>query len=422
MTDVSRRDCMGLLATSLLLTEGAEAASRRTRQHGATPPRHHQIFEPAGTGPDCLNALAMAKGLAFGTCLGTAARRPPSLRGAVVPAPTQPVLAGFDDPAYRALAVSQCGLLVPENELKWYALRPTPHGFDFSRADQLIGFASRYRFAMRGHTLLWNRSRWMPAWLAGHDFGPRPAIAAETMLRDHIKTVCRRYGDRIFSYDVVNETIAPATGEMEESPFTRLLGPEVVDLTFRLAREAAPEAQLVYNDYMGWSSKDATHRAGVLKLLERLKRADVPIDALGIQAHLATNGVAAGTPLGDADIAEWRKFLDAVTALGLDLVITEFDVDDRAITGTPAERDRVVADYAKAYLDVVLSYRQTRYVLAWGLADKYSWLQQYTPRPDGTPKRCLPYDDKYQPKPLRTAIVQALAAAPSRPALPMPPA
>jgi endo-1,4-beta-xylanase len=35
------------------------------------------------------------------------------------------------------------------------------------------------------------------------------------------------------------------------------------------------------------------------------------------------------------------------------------------------------------------------------------------------PKRPLPYDDQFQPKPLRQAIVDAIAAAPPRSLLPM---
>jgi endo-1,4-beta-xylanase len=58
-----------------------------------------------------------------------------------------------------------------------------------------------------------------------------------------------------------------------------------------------------------------------------------------------------------------------------------------------AARDRVVADYSKAYLDIVLSYPQRRCVMAWGLSDRYSWLQGTGARPDGLPKRCGPYDD-----------------------------
>jgi endo-1,4-beta-xylanase len=432
MKRVSRREWInqGLAwaAAGALAADGAFAGTpKRDKKHGRGRIHHHRNFLTAGTSPDSLNGLAYEKGLAFGSCLGMSpgkADTAPSVKTAK-PAgkPAAKFKTGFDDPQMRALLVAQCGILVPENELKMYSLRPTPKGFDFSRADLMMGFANQYALAVRGHTLLWNRSRWLPEWVNKLDFGSKPGLAAEKFLREHIKTVCSRYAERIFSYDVVNESIAPATGEMEESPFTKAMGPEVIDFCFHAAREASPKAQLVYNDYMSWSPKDAAHRAGVLKLLERLKKANVPVDALGIQAHIGSNGMGASTGLlGDADVVEWKKFLDAVTGMGLDLVVTEFDVNDKTVTGTVAERDKVAAEYAKAYLDIVLSYPQTRYVMAWGLCDKYSWLQKTSPRTDGLAKRPLPYDDEFQPKPLRKAIVDAIAAAPSRTLLPMNPA
>ncbi|GAA0554534.1 endo-1,4-beta-xylanase [Rhizomicrobium palustre] len=419
MTSFSRRNW--LLCAGAFAAEGAFAgAPKREKKHGRGHIHHHTNFEAAGSAPDSLNGLAVGKGLAFGACIGTASKKPPLLKSTTAK-PAKPRPAAFDDPQLRGLFVSQCGILVPENELKWYVVRPGPKTYDFARADMLMAFAAQYKLAVRGHTLLWNRSKWSPEWLNSYDFGSKPVAEAERLLKDHIKTVATRYGEHIFSYDVVNETIAPATGEMEDAPFTKVLGPEVVDLAFRLAREAAPKAQLVYNDYMGWAPKDAAHRAGVLKLLERLKKNNVPIDALGLQSHIDAAAISGGVP-SNADLAEWKKFLDAVVAMGLDIIISEFDVNDKGLTGSIAERDRAVADYAKVYLDTVLAYPQTRYVMAWGLADRYSWLQGYAARPDGLPQRCLPYDDSYRPKALRQAMADAFAAAPARPLLPLKPA
>ena len=370
--------------------------------------------------PDSLNGVARTKGLHFGSAIGTKLDPP---TGMTVLTPFKGRANSFEDPHMRALFVAQCGILVPENELKWYVLRRKPGEFDFKPADLLVNFATKHRIAVRGHTLLWNRSRWTPPWVLNYDFGTNPATAAEKMLRDHIKTVCTRYGERIFSYDVINETIAPDTGELEDSPFTKVLGPDVVDICFHAAREFAPHAELVYNDYMGWAQKDATHRAGVLKLLDRMKKNNLPVDTLGIQAHIGSNAMGTATgPLSDVDQVEWRKFLDEVTAMGLNLIITEFDVNDKSVEGDIATRDRVVADYGKAYLDILLSYPQLRYIMAWGIVDKYSWLQNTSPRPDGLPKRPTPYDENFQSKPLREAIVQAITAAPVRPDMDMKPA
>ncbi|HUO01144.1 MAG TPA: endo-1,4-beta-xylanase [Rhizomicrobium sp.] len=373
MGGVSRREWMALASAAAF---GGEAQAAPTSQS--------------------LNSLAKTKGLAgFGSCIGGSGSRAAS---------------SFNDDGVRDLHLRECGIVVPENELKWIALRPDPKEFTFFRADQIIDWADVNGMKVRGHTLLWNRPEYMPEWLLNYDLGPRPATEAERLLREHITTVCRRYGARIFTYDVVNETIDPETGGMRDTIFTRALGDAVIDIAFDAARQAAPGARLVYNDYMDWSAASAQHRAGVLRLLERLTASKVPVQVLGLQSHLAP-----GKSNFDAtDQAEWRRFVDAAVAMGLDLAITEFDVEDQAMTADIAMRDVQVADLARRYLDVVLSYRQLNYVMAWGMMDHYSWLQGRLLRADGRLKRGSLYDDNYQPKRLRVAIADALSAAPMR--------
>jgi endo-1,4-beta-xylanase len=419
MTDITRRGWMALAAAVPLARASAAALSSRNHVLEHRHILKHTPGKAAGTAPDSLNGMARAKGLRFGSCVGTG---PSGAPGSQVLSEMQRA-ASFNDPRVRALLVAQCGMLVPENELKWYALRPSPDKFDFRRADILADFADQHQIAVRGHTLLWNRAQWFPDWVAKYDFGANPAKEAERMLREHITTVCNHYGDRIFAYDVINETIMPDTGELADSMFTKYLGANVVDIAFHAAREAAPHAQLVYNDYMSWGPKDETHRAGVLKLLDRMKKNGVPIDALGVQSHIGTsNSPGAGPGFGEIDEGAWRKFLDEVAGMGLDIVITEFDVHDQDLPADIAQRDKEVADLGKWYLDIMTSYPQLRYVMAWGLVDKYSWLQHRTPRADGLEKRPCPYDDNFKPKPLRNAIAAALSGAPARPDMNMKPA
>jgi len=306
---------------------------------------------------------------------------------------------------------------VPENELKWAWTRPSATAFEFRQMDAIADYATAKGFQLRGHTLFWAPEKWYPKWLVGHDFGSRPAAAAEKLLTEHVRTVCRRYGERIYSYDVVNEVVEPETGAIRDTVVTRAMGGEaMLDLMFHTAKAEAPHAQLVYNDYMSWErgTEDETHIAGVLKLLEGFRKRGTPVDALGIQSHIRL--------LKDLPVAEivresegpWRRFLDQVVGMGYDLVITEFDVNDRSAPDDIAVRDRMVADYARAYLDVMLSYRQLRDVVAWGMVDRYNWLTGFDPRADKSIKRGTPYDSAFRPKPLREAIAAAFAAAPAR--------
>jgi endo-1,4-beta-xylanase len=320
----------------------------------------------------------------------------------------------FANPAYAAILERECGLLVPENELKWQWTRPSATQFDFAQMDAIADYGTAKGFQLRGHTLFWAPPQWYPRWLTEHDFGSRPATAAAALLEEHVRTVCRRYGTRIYSYDVVNEAVQPETGRIRDTVVTRAMGGEaMLDLAFRTARAEAPHAELVYNDYMSWErgTEDETHITGVLRLLEGFRRRGTPVDALGIQSHIRL--------LKDLPVAEivresegpWRRFLDEVVAMGYNLVITEFDVNDRRAPDDVAVRDAMVADYARAYLDVMLSYPQLRDVLAWGMVDKYSWLTDFDPRADRSIKRGTPYDSAFQAKPLRGAIAASLGGA-----------
>lgn len=347
-----------------------------------------------------LNDLAKRSGRRFGSAVSFGA--PGADRGS------------FANPQYAAILEKECALLVPENELKWQWTRPAADKFDFRQFDAIANYASAKGFQLRGHTLFWFPEKWYPKWLVGHDFGERPAAAAEAMLRDHVQTVCRRYGQRIYSYDVVNEAVQPETGHIRDTVISKALGHEAtLDIMFHTARAEAPHAQLVYNDYMSWErhTEDETHIRGVLRLLEGFRKRGTPVDALGIQSHIRL--------LKDASVAEivresegpWRRFLDEVVGMGYKLEITEFDVNDRTAPTDPAVRDRMVADYAKAYLDVMLSYPQLRDILAWGMVDRYSWLNDFDPRVDKTLKRGTPYDRDFRRKPLREAIAAAFMGA-----------
>jgi len=346
--------------------------------------------------------LAKAKGVRFGSAVG--AGKPGSLTGTL------------DDPGYRQVLIDECGVLVPENELKWYVLRPDAETFAFERADRIAAFAKAHDIALRGHTLLWHHPKWFPAWLNSYDFGSGPAgkAKAQAMLTAHIATVIKHY-PQIDSWDVVNETIDPKDGAIRRTVFSDAMGPEAtLDVAFQTARAFAPKARLVYNDYMGWEAGNEAHRTGVLKLLEGFRKRGTPVDALGVQSHLGTQDPAASAILGQPQEKAWRAFLDEVTGMGYDLLITEFDVNDQNLPGDVAGRDAAGAALAKAYLDLMLDYRQTKEVLAWGMVDKYSWLQGFTPRKDGLPKRATLYDDAYKPKPMREAVAAAFRAAPVR--------
>lgn len=381
----TRRTLLHALAGAALLPTGASAFAATA---GAAAPG------------EALKDIARRKGLRFGTAVGSGK-------------------AQFGDPAYRALVERECNIIVAENEMKWQGLEPARDAYRFGPADAMLDWAGKAGMAMRGHNLFWQAEKWVPAWVAKVDFGAQPARGAERLMRKHVQTVCAHYGTRVISWDVVNEAIDPADGKLRQNALTRAFSSpsgavDQIDLAFRLAHEYAPHAQLVYNDYMRGDSGSTKHRAGVLALLAELKKRGTPIHALGLQGHIGSWDDSADR--GKEDMLQWRRFLDEATGMGYDLLITEFDVNDRRLPADIAQRDAGVAAAARDFLDVTLSYPGLTDFLLWGMADHINWLQTWdeAPRLDKLPMRPTPYDAQLRAKPLRAAIADAMRAMPAR--------
>ena len=301
-----------------------------------------------------------------------------------------------EDEGFRKLLAEQYSIVVPENCLKWNMLRPTAETYNFADADSLIAFAEAHRMKVRGHNFVWHEA--LPRWFAGTVNKDN----AQKFLVDHIHTVGGRYQGKIHSWDVVNEAIWIPDGRPDglrsSSPWFQMLGPRYIDLAFRTAREADPTALLTYNDYsIEYDNDDeGKKRAAVLALLRRMKADKVPLDALGIQSHIkavSKDGFNKGV----------RELLDGAKALGLQVFVTELDVNDDAVaTADMAERDRIVADVYRSYLTTALEGTEVRAVLTWGASDKNTWLNngiKFRKQHPDRLQRPLPFDPDYAPAP-----------------------
>ena len=392
---VSRRTVLsGMAGAGAIAVSGCGASDAVTGRISAATPTSH-VPSPG------LDALARRSGRRFGSAMASNTRRPDS--GSV------------QNPAYAAIVDGECSVVVAENEMKWQALRPDPETFDFSRFDAIVAWAQTHGKNVRGHTLLWHRPQWFPEWLNNYDFGANPVQEAERLVTEHIRAVTDRYRGIIYSYDVVNEAIDHDRNATIETSLSRAMGsPEaVLDLAYHTAREAVPDVQLVYNDYMSWEPAHRKHCDDVLRLLEGFRKRGTPVDALGIQSHIEMYELDPASGLGRYAEAEWRRFLDEVVGMGYKLEITEFDVKDKALPSDIAVRDAAVAEYAQRYFDLMLEYEELGDIVAWGMVDRFNWLQGFAPRDDGLEVRGCPYGSDYRPHPLRDAIAQSFTAAAS---------
>ncbi|NEQ65776.1 MAG: endo-1,4-beta-xylanase [Symploca sp. SIO2D2] len=317
------------------------------------------------------------------------------------------------DVEFAAYFPQECAILAPENDLKWRGLRPSPDRFDFTKSDWLVEFAYTNNMLLQGHTLVWHNG--LPKWFKEKVNRQN----AEPMLIDHIKKVAGHYAGKMHSWDVVNEAVYPTHGRangLRNSPWLELLDSDYIELAFHVAREADPQALLVYNENHLWyegqlranTPTGEAKRTAVLKLLERLKSRGTPIDVLGIQGHLR------GHQLDQLNSKKLRAFLTNVADLDLKIMITELDVRDHKLPKDIDVRDRLVATAYEDFLSVVLDEPAVMAVITWGLSDRDTWLSKFARRKDGLPVRPLPLDDQLNRKLAWNAIARAFDNAPMR--------
>ncbi|HEY1796694.1 MAG TPA: endo-1,4-beta-xylanase [Stellaceae bacterium] len=314
------------------------------------------------------------------------------------------------DRMYTDLVTREAALIVCSCA-HWRNLAPTATTTDYSGLERIYAWARAHRIAYRGHALVWGEAA--PAWFA--DLPDR--AAAIRAVEDHITDACCHFAGRFQSWDVVNEALKPGDGRsdnLRKTVFLEKIGPDYLDIAFRTARAADPKVKLVLNEFGIEldTEADRDKRRALLTLLDGFARRGVPVDAIGIQSHLAT------ATIDKFDAKVFSGFLADLGGRGLEIMITELDVVDKGAPSAIPARDAAVADTYRRYLDVALAAPAVTTVINWGLTDENSWISSgKTPeaaRADGLEPRPLPFDTEGRAKPAYRAIADALRNAPSR--------
>ncbi|MGA9072002.1 MAG: endo-1,4-beta-xylanase [Terracidiphilus sp.] len=348
------------------------------------------------SGAESLRAHAAARGLLYGIAVN------PALLD------VEGVANGRSGDGYTRLIREQANIMVAENAMKWEALRPSASVFDFTLADRLMRFAGLTGQLVRGHNLCWHADN--PEWLKTEATKDN----ARLLLTQHIEAVAGRYRGRLHSWDVVNEAILGKDGRpdhLRKSLWVELIGPEYIDLAFQTAARVDPQAKLTYNDYDIEldTPEHKEKREHVLQLLRGMKARGVPIHALGVQSHIGTDP--------DQKYTGLVELIRACAQMGLEVYLTEMDLNTAKIPGGNDAQDAAVAQTCRNYLGAVLAEPNVKAALTWGIDYSMSWLNKakfdWATRPDGALLRCLPFDDDHQPLPAFFAIREAFDRAPA---------
>ncbi len=339
----------------------------------------------AATKTDSLKALGAACGLKIGV---------------------QEEMKPLQDPSFAQSVIANFNLLTPGNELKWARLRPAPDSYNFADADWMVNFAQTNGMLVHGHNLCWNAPNATPAWFAS----TLTKQNARQYLTDHITTVMTRYKGRIDSWDVVNEAVVPWSKRPDglyPGIWVDLLGPEYIDIAFHAAAAADPKALRVLNIYdveQNIPDHDKGRRDN-LQLLQQCLQRKVPIQAIGIESHLN-----ASQPLGGDAL---NQFLTQVRGLGLQVMITELDVNDSLVPGDVLARDAAVAKCYSDYLTSVVPAGKVNQMIFWSATDRGNWLNSMKgpafQRADGSLHRPGLLDTNLLEKPAYHAVASAIS-------------
>lgn len=325
-----------------------------------------------------------------------------------------------------SLLLRHFNCIEPENCLKSEEIQPRKGEFVWDLADRYVDFGTQNNLAVYGHCLIWHSQlpEWFPINEDGTDVTPEELKAR---MKDHIHTLAGRYKGRIKGWDVVNEAILD-DGTWRQSPFYRILGEEYIELAFRYAQEADPDAELYYNDYNMFRREKAE---AVAKLVNDLKAKGVRIDAVGFQGHYG---------IDYPDLDELQQAIDIVTATGVKIQFTEMDVTilptltrsadigDKSFAevvadpvlfekhrdmfipypdGIPQEVNDLWNSRVEGLWDLLLrNHDKILRVNLWGVQDGDSWKNEYPTRIEGRQEYPLLFDRDFREKPCTRWIIE----------------
>ncbi|OXS58407.1 1,4-beta-xylanase [Cohnella sp. CIP 111063] len=287
------------------------------------------------------------------------------------------------------------------NAMKPDALQPSKGNFTFETADALVDKVLEEGMQMHGHVLVWHQQS--PPWMNTADGNPLSREEALDNLRTHIRTVMEHFGDRVISWDVVNEAMndnppepADWQASLRQTPWYRAIGPDYVEQAFLAAREVLDEhpewdIKLYYNDYNEDNQNKAQAIYNMVKDINDRYALDNPdkllIDGVGMQGHYNVNTNPENVKLS----------LEKFISLGVEVSITELDVQ----AGSNYELSERLANaqgylYARLFELFKAHASDIKRVTFWGLDDNTSWRASSNP---------LLFDKNLQAKPAYYGVI-----------------
>ena len=194
----------------------------------------------------------------------------------------------------------------PENEGKWGSVQPSQGTFNWAALDREYAYAQANNIVFKEHNFIWGAQQ--PSWVNNSN--------AQTAVQAWMNAFCQRYPNTKL-IDVVNEPPPHTTPSyINGIGGTGASGYDWIANAFKWARAACPNAILILNDFNNIELSGDNTRT--INIVNAIKAAGAPIDAVGAQAHGVSN----------MSTATVKGFIDKITQqTGLPVYITEYDIN-----------------------------------------------------------------------------------------------
>lgn len=284
--------------------------------------------------------------------------------------------------------------VTPGNDGKWGSVTSVRGQYNWSNLDYIYNYVINRGLLYKHHTLVWGNQQ--PSWINGLDSANQRAE-----VENWIRLVGQRYPKMSF-VDVVNEPFhTPLASYKNALGGDGTTGWDWVITAFQLARQyCAPGVKLHLNEYNVLHSNTVT--TNYLNLINLLKDRSL-IDGIGVQGHyFEFRSDISSSNYYVYDITTIKYNLNRLTATGLPVYISEFDIDE------PIDSNQV-AQY-KIYFPIFWSNPGVKGITLWGYIQGDVWTAHpntYLLLSDGAERPALQW--------LRTYILSPLPPVPISP-------
>ena len=228
--------------------------------------------------------------------------------------------------------------------------------------DLCLEFCEENNIEPREHCL--NYDPYTPDWLID-----KPAEIVKEKLDERMKILSERYADKIYCWEVTNETLYNRLADKTTSIYR---DPNLIEWSFETAEKYFPENELAINDAHCniWSYAFNYERSAYYMQIERALRNGARIDAIGLQFHMffKREDEQKETILF-YDPRHLYAVMDTYAKFQKPLQITELTIPAYSET---AEDEAIQAELIERLYSIWFSHSNVEQIIYWNLVDGYA--------------------------------------------------